>query len=200
MGLFLTGVWQRTVSMKSEATQILAAISTGDRSDSDRLMELVYDDFRKLANSYLADETQSNTLQPTAVVHEAFIRLVNHDEVDWQGRSHFFAVGATAMRQILVDHARKKSTQKRGGHRQKVSLDDQLALSVCRDADVLAVDDALEKLAAIDPRRAQIVEMRFFAGMTEAEIAVALDISKSTVEKQWAATSRWLRRELAEDA
>lgn len=185
--------------MKSEATQILAAISSGDRSDSDRLMELVYDDFRKLASTYLGGDTPGNTLQPTAVVHEAFIKLVNHEEIDWEGRSHFFAIGATAMRQILVDHARKKSTQKRGGDRQKVNLDERLALSAGRDEDVLALDEALEKLATIDERRARIVEMRFFAGMTEAEVAVALGVSKSTVEKQWAATSRWLRRELSED-
>jgi RNA polymerase sigma-70 factor (ECF subfamily) len=187
------------LSVASEATQILVAISAGDRSDTDRLMEIVYGDFRKLAGTYLADETKSNTLQPTAVVHEAFMKLVDHRDVDWRGRSHFFAVGATAMRQILVDHARKKSTQKRGAGHQRVLLDEQLELSPRREADVLALDDALGRLAAIDERRAKIVEMRFFAGMTEAEVAVALGVSKSTVEKQWAATSRWLRRELSED-
>jgi RNA polymerase sigma-70 factor (ECF subfamily) len=181
----------------SQATQILAAISSGDRSDTDRLMEMVYSDFRSLAGSYLSGET-SNTLQATGLVHEAFLRLVDQDDVDWRGRSHFLAVGATAMRQILVDHARKRFALKRGGGRPRVAFSEDLALSPRRDADVLALDEALEKLTAIDQRRAKIVEMRFFAGMTEKEIAVALDVSKSTVEKQWTATSRWLRRELEE--
>ena len=185
--------------MKSEATQILCAISSGDRSDAARLMELVYDDFRKLAGAYLGDDTPSNTLQPTAVVHEAFLKLVDQEGIGWKGRSHFFAVGATAMRQILVDHARKKGAKKRGGDLRRVELNDDWSVSPRRATDVLALDEALEKLAKIDPRRATIVEMRFFAGMTEAEVAMALDVSKSTVEKQWAATSRWLRRELAED-
>jgi RNA polymerase sigma-70 factor (ECF subfamily) len=181
----------------SQATQILAAISSGDRSDTDRLMEMVYSDFRSLAGSYLSGETR-NTLQATALVHEAFLRLVDQDDVDWRGRSHFLAVGATAMRQILVDHARKRFALKRGGGRPRVAFSEDLALSPRRDADVLALDEALKKLAAIDQRRAKIVEMRFFAGMTEKEIAVALDVSKSAVEKQWTATSRWLRRELEE--
>jgi RNA polymerase sigma-70 factor (ECF subfamily) len=184
--------------MTSEATQILVAISSGDRTDTDRLMEIVYDDFRKLANTYLADETRSNTLQPTAVVHEAFVKLVDHKDADWQGRSHFFAVGATAMRQILVDHARKKMTAKRGAGWRCTRLDDGLSISPQRGTDVLALNDALDKLATINERRAKIVEMRFFAGMTEDEVAIALDVSKSTVQKQWSATSRWLRRELSE--
>jgi RNA polymerase sigma-70 factor (ECF subfamily) len=137
-------------------------------------------------------------VQATALVHEAFLRLVDQDDVDWRGRSHFLAVGATAMRQILVDHARKRLALKRGGGRPRVAFSEDLAVSPRRDADVLALDEALEKLAAIDQRRAKIVEMRFFAGMTEKEIAVALDVSKSTVEKQWNATSRWLRLELEE--
>ena len=185
--------------MPSEATQIIAAISSGDRSDTDRLWLILYDDFRKLADTYLGDETRSNTLQPTAVVHEAFIKLIDQRDVDWRGRSHFFAVGATVMRQVLVDHARKKSTKKRGSGRARVALEDHLALSPRSGTDVLALNDVLERLALIDERRAKIVEMRFFGGMTEQEVAVALGVSLSTVEKQWAATSRWLRRELAVD-
>lgn len=185
--------------MASEATEILLEMSSGDRSHADRLIGILYEDFRQLAGVYLGEETRSNTLQPTAVVHEAFMKLVDQSDVDWRGRSHFFAVGATAMRQILVDHARKKVAQKRGGRRQKVELHEQLVLSPQRSADVLALDEALQKLATIDERRAKIVEMRFFGGMTEREIAEALDVSKSTVAKQWAVTSRWLRRELSED-
>jgi RNA polymerase sigma factor (TIGR02999 family) len=144
----------------------------------------------------MAADTPGNTLQPTAVVHEAFIKLINQEDVDWRGRSHFFAVGATAMRQILVDHARKKSAGKRGSGHARVAMDDRLAVSPQRDEDVLALDEALEKLTTINERRAKIVEMRFFAGMTLEEIAVALDISISTVKRQWAATSSWLRAEL----
>ena len=184
--------------MPSEASQILTAISRGDRSGSDRLMELVYDDFRRLASTYLEGDTAGNTLQPTAVVHEAFLKIVGEDGADWRSRSHFFAVGATAMRQILVDHARMKSAKKRGGGRTRVELDEKLEVSLDSDQDIVDIDEALKKLAGINPRRAAIVEMRFFGGMTVDEVAVALDVSSSTVKKQWAATSAWLRRELAE--
>ena len=183
--------------MPSEATQILTAISTGDRSRTDRLMEIVYDDFRGLAASYLDDETQSHTLQPTAVVHEAFIRLVDQDQIDWQGRSHFFAVGATTMRRILVDHARRKAAGKRGGGRQRIALHEELTVSPRRDEDVLAVDEALKKLAEIDEQRSRIVELRFFGGLTNDEVAEVLGISKRAVQKQWAGTRVWLRRQLA---
>ena len=187
-----------TSYMPSEATQILSAISAGDRSNSDRLMEIVYDDFRGLAASYLGDETQSHTLQPTAVVHEAFIRLVDQDQVDWRGRSHFFAVGATTMRRILVDHARRKAAVKRGGGRQRITLDEELTISPQRDEDVLAIDEALDKLAEIDQQRSRIVELRFFGGLTNDEVAKVLGVSKRTVQKQWAGTRVWLRRQLAE--
>lgn len=184
--------------MPSEATQILSSISAGDRSGTDRLMEIVYHDFRHLARKYLADETHSNTLQPTAIVHEAFIKLVDQREVDWRGKSHFFAVGATAMRQIIVDHARSRSAHKRGGGRRRITLDDPLTISPRRDEDVLAIDEALAKLSEIDPQRAKIVEFRFFGGMTTEEVAEALGLSKRTVMRQWASTRSWLRRELAE--
>lgn len=182
--------------MSSETTHVLSAVVEGDRSQIDRLMELTYEDMRRLATSYLADDTKSNTLQPTAVVHEAFMKMVSQDDVDWKGRSHFFAVGATAMRQVLVDHARGKLAHKRGGGRTKISLDERLAVSSEKDEDVLALDEALTRLAEINGQRAQIVEMRFFAGMTLDEIALVLDISNSTVKRQWAATSSWLRSEL----
>lgn len=183
--------------MSSETTRILTAISDGDRSELNRLIELTYDDFRRLAKSYLADDARNNTLQPTAVVHEVFVKLVDHEDIDWRGRSHFFALGATAMRQILVDHARRKSADKRGGGRTRISLDERLTVSVDKAEDVLALDDALDKLAAINEQRARIVEMRFYAGMKLEEIASVLDVSVSTVKRQWAATSSWLRAELA---
>ena len=186
--------------MSSEATCILSAVSDGDRSQIDRLFELTYGDLRKLAQSHLAGDTSSNTLQPTAVVHEVFLKLVNHEEVDWRGRSHFFAIGATAMRQVLVDHARRKAADKRGGGRTRISLDERLKVSVERDEDVLALDEALRRLAHIDDGRARIVEMRFFAGMTLEEIAAVLGVSERTVKRRWAAASSWLRAELQEDS
>lgn len=182
--------------MVSEATQILTAISAGDRSCADRLMELVYHDFRGLAASYLNGETRSNTLQPTAVVHEAFIKMVDQDQIDWRGRSHFFAVGATAMRQILVDHARRKAALKRGGSRQRINLEDDLTISPQSDEDVLEIDDALQKLSVIDPHRAQIVELRFFGGLSNDEVAEVMGVSKRSIQKQWAGTRAWLRREI----
>lgn len=183
--------------MVSEATQILAAITDGDRSSADRLMEIVYDDLRALAASYLGAETRSNTLQPTAVVHEAFMKLVDQDNVDWRGRSHFFAVGATTMRHILVDHARRRSADKRGGGRQRIALNEELTVSPQQDEDVLAVDEALTTLAEIDPQRAQIVELRFFGGLTNDEVAGVLGISRRAVQKKWAGTRVWLRRHLS---
>ena len=182
--------------MSSETTQILAAISQGDRSNLDRLIELTYDDFRRLAESYLVDETSSNTLQPTAVVHEVFVKLAGQKNLGWRGRSHFFAIGATAMRQILVDHARRKSADKRGGGRMRISLHDRLTVSTERSEDVLALDDALQRLSEISEDRAKIVEMRFFANMTLEEVANVLNVSISTIKRQWAATSSWLRAEL----
>jgi len=182
--------------MVSRATEILIEISTGETSDTDRLMENVYADFRSLAKVYLKGD-KGTVLQPTALVHEAFLKLIDTDRIDWKGRSHFFAVGAVAMRQILVDHARKRATLKSGGSYTRVAFNEDIAISPTRDTDVLALDEALEKLATIDARRAKIVEMRFFAAMTEEEIAVALGVSKSTVEKHWASSSCWLRRELS---
>ena len=161
-------------------------------------MEMVYSDFRSLAGSYLSGKTR-NTVQATALVHEAFLRLVDQDDVDWRGRSHFLAVGATAMRQILVDHARKRFALKRGGGRPRVAFSEDLAVSPRRDADILALDEALEKLAAIDQRRAKIVEMRFFGGMTVEETAEAIEVSPATVKREWAMAKAWLYHELSDE-
>ena len=186
--------------MSSEATCILSAVTNGDRSQIERLFELTYDDLRHLARSYLDGDTPGNTLQPTAVVHEVFLKLINHEKVDWRSRSHFFAIGATAMRQVLVDHARRRTAAKRGAGRTRVSLDERLTVSVEQEEDVLELDEAIERLSQIDERRARIVEMRFFAGMTLEEIATVLGVSQRTVKRQWAATSSWLRAELQENS
>ena len=181
----------------SETAKILSAISSGDRSGTDRLMEMVYEDIRACAKNLLHEETRRHTLQPTALVHEAFVKLVGNADVDWRGKSHFLAVGATAMRQILVDYARRRSASKRGGGRMRITLDETMTVSPRRDEDVLAVNEALDKLAQIDARRARIVELRFFGGLTNDEVAGALDVSRQTVHRQWSGARVWLRRELA---
>jgi len=184
--------------MTKKACELLDAVTSGDHSREPQLIELVYKDLRKLAQHYMQQETVGHTLQPTALVHEAFLKLINQPQIDERSRSHFFAIGAQAMRRILVNHARNKSRLKRGGDRLKLSLDEALTVSSKSDEDVLALDGALEKLAEIDPRRAQIVELRFFGGMTVEETAVAMGMSKRAVEREWTACRAWLRRELAE--
>ena len=163
----------------------------------DALVPLVYDELRRLAARYLRRESPGNTLQPTALVHEAFLKLAGQQRVDWQGRTHVLAIGAKAMRRILVDHAKRKHRVKRGGGLKRIQLDEAAALSPERDEDLLAVDEALEKLAGIDERQAAIVELRFFGGMTVEEVAQSLGISKRTVESEWTMVRAWLRRELA---
>jgi RNA polymerase sigma-70 factor (ECF subfamily) len=182
--------------MASEASQILSAFSAGDRSGTDRLMEIVYDDMRGLADKFFTEETRGNTLQPTALVHEAFIKLVDRRDVDWRGKSHFFAAGATVMRRLLVDYARRRKATKRGGGRPRITLDEAVAVSTQRDEDVLAVDESLEKLKTIDKQQARIVELRFFGGLTNEEVAESLGVSRQTVQRHWAVARIWLRREL----
>jgi RNA polymerase sigma factor (TIGR02999 family) len=145
----------------------------------------------------LRQEVPGHTLQPTALVNEAYMKLVDQTRVDWQGRTHFFAVGAKMMRRILVDHARKKKRVKRGGGIHRVSLSDDVQVSKNNDEDVLAIEEALEKLAEQDPRQAQIVELRFFGGLTVAEVAQVLNVSKRTIESEWTILKAWLRRELS---
>ena len=162
-------------------------------------MEIVYGELHDLARRYLAKEDPHHTLQPTALVHETYLKLVNQRDAQWQGRSHFRAVGAQAMRRILVDHARTKSRLKRGGGRRRVPFDEGLTISTTRAEDVLALDDALMKLADLDADQAKIVEYRYFGGMTVAEIAEVMGTSKRSVERQWTMIRAWLRRELADE-
>lgn len=162
-------------------------------------MELVYDEFRDMAAQYLRQERSDHTLQPTALVHEAFLRLIDQKNVDWKGRTHFLAIGAQAMRRVLVDHARKRRRIKRGGERQRITFDDQIMLSPQHDEDLLAVDQLLAELQTVDPRQAQIVELRFFGGMTSSEVAEYLGISKSTADREWRMVRAWLRQQLSEE-
>lgn len=166
---------------------------------AEELIPLVYDELRNLARSYLDRESSGHTLQPTALVNEAFLRLVDQKRIQWQGRTHFFATGAQMMRRILVDHARSKSRQKRGGGRKRIQLMDDMHVSRRRDEDVLVVDELLEQLAQLDERQARIVEMRFFGGLTVQEVAEVLGLSKRTVESEWTMIRAWLRKELAEE-
>jgi RNA polymerase sigma-70 factor (ECF subfamily) len=170
-----------------------------DAPQVDELVPLVYAELRRLAANYLRREPAGHTLQPTALVHEAFLKLAAQKRVDWHGRTHVLAIGAQAMRRILVDHAKRKKRTKRGGKLQRIALDESATLSPERDEDLLAVDEALERLAAIDERQAAIVELRFFGGLSVEEVAEALGLSKRTIEHEWTMVRAWLRRELSED-
>jgi RNA polymerase sigma factor (TIGR02999 family) len=183
--------------MTSETVELLNSVRAGDRSGIDRLFELVYDDLRGLAHKYTHRSSSQESLQPTEVVHEAFLKLVNQDNADWRDKSHFLAVGAKAMRHILVDDAKNRGRKKRGGNRSRVPLDEGMLVSPTHE-DILDIDEALEKLALINQTRAAIVEMRFFAGMTVDEVAEALGISKRSVEGHWTFAKAWLRREISE--
>jgi RNA polymerase sigma factor (TIGR02999 family) len=183
----------------SNPTELVCAVRDGDRAAADELMPEVYNELRSLAASYLARETVNHTLQATALVNEAYLKMVDQTRVDWQGRTHFFAVAAQSMRRILVDHARTRRRKKRGGDRRRIVLDDHLQLSVQRDDDVLALDEALHVLAQRDERQARIVELRFFGGLTVEEVALVLGVSKRTVEAEWTMIKAWLRRELADE-
>jgi RNA polymerase sigma factor (TIGR02999 family) len=185
----------------SEATRILTAIEQGDPRAAKQLLPLVYNELRQLAAQRLARETPGQTMQATALVHEAYVRLVGSpeeaSEPSWNSRGHFFAAAAEAMRRILVERARHKKTQKAGGNRQRLGLSDVEPAASEPDVDVLALHDALDKLEAIDKRRADLVKLRFFAGMSTSEAALALGISTSTAEKDWAYARCWLRVEIA---
>jgi RNA polymerase sigma-70 factor (ECF subfamily) len=181
---------------RREVTHLLERMSAGDHSAADRLIPLVYDELRARARRYLRGRADMS-LQPTALVHEAYLRLVDAP-AGWNGRTHFFAVAAIAMRQILLDHARHHGRGKRGGDRRRVTLDEAVAWDAGPDVDLLALGQALERLAALDERQARIAELRIFAGMTADEVAEVLEISRRSVQRDWAFAKAWLRAELDE--
>lgn len=166
----------------------------------EELVPLVYDDLRKIAAKYLSAERGNHTLQPTALVHEAFLKLIDQSRVAWKGRTHFLAVGAAAMRRILIDHARTHKRDKRGGGWQRVVLDDANAITGSTDVDVEALHIALDELQALDPFQARIVELRYFGGLTVEEIADFLGVSKRKVEGDWTHARTWLKARLSPDA
>ncbi len=168
-------------------TQILSEIKDGNQEALDELLPLVYDELRRLANSYLKNERANHTLQPTALVHEAYLRLLGQKEIAWQNRAHFFGVSARLMREILIEYARAKNRLKRGGEfKTQIALDEAVSFAGAKNHDVVSVDEALTKLEQLDERQARIVEMKFFAGMTIEEIAEVSDISPATVKREWA--------------
>lgn len=183
---------------QGEITDLLAEWSDGDGEALERLMPLVFDELRQLAQTYFRREAESHTLQPTALVNEVYVRLTEQRQVQWENRSQFFAFASLLMRRILVDHAKAKRAAKRGGGVAKLPLDEALVGAEVMDVDVLALDQALNRLAEVDDRQARIVQMRFFAGLTQEEIADVLDISLSTVKREWRTARLFLLREITE--
>ena len=180
-----------------DVTALLESWSNGDPDALQRLMPLVYDELHRLARNYLRRERPDHTLQSTALVHEAYMRMVNQKTVHWQNRAHFFGVAAQSIRHILVDHARSYQTTKRGSGGHKLSLDEAIALTEARDIDLIALDDALNGLSAVDPQQGRIVELRFFGGLSIEETADVLKISPATVKRDWVMAKAWLYRNLS---
>jgi RNA polymerase sigma factor (TIGR02999 family) len=182
-----------------EITELLHDWGDGDREALERLMPLVFDELRRIANGYFIREGRGHTLQPTALVNEVYLRLLGRRTVQWQNRAHFFGFAAELMRRILVDHARSHQTAKRGQGAAKISLEEGLAAPKEKEVDLVVLDDALKALAEVDPRQSRIVELRFFAGLTNDEIAEVLDVSPTTVKREWRTAKLWLLREIKRD-
>jgi RNA polymerase sigma factor (TIGR02999 family) len=180
----------------NEITQLLIAWRNGEPAALDELIPLVQNELRRLARNYMRRQKPGHTLQTTALVNEAYLRLVDSNRVNWQDRNHFFAISAQLMRRILVDAARRKNSQKRGGDRFQVTLDDALNIADEKDTNIIALDEAMQELATLNPRQSQIVELRYFGGLTEEEIAAMLDVSTRTVRRDWNLARAWLFREL----
>jgi RNA polymerase sigma factor (TIGR02999 family) len=178
-------------------TQLLIDWSNGDQSAFDKLMPLIDEELRRLAHRYMSRERAGHTLQTTALVNEAFVRLVNRKNVNWQNRAHFFGLAAQLMRTILVDHARSHACAKRGGGAFKLELDDALVVSQKKAAEVIALNDALNELVRLDPQQSRIVELRFFGGLTVEETAEVLHLSPATIKREWSTAKAWLYHELS---
>lgn len=185
---------------REDISELLVAWGGGDASALERLMPLVYDELKRMAHRYMRGERVGHTLQTTALVNEAYMRLVNWKDVNWQNRAQFFAVSAQMMRRILVDFARERQYQKRGGGALQVSLSEAAAFAQARETDLVSLDDALTALAKLDQRKAQMVEMRFFGGLSIAEVAEVLNVSEETVNRDWRLAKVWLLRELSQEA
>jgi RNA polymerase sigma factor (TIGR02999 family) len=184
-------------ALPDDVTQLLIKWSRGDKAALDELMPVIHSELRRLARRYMAKERPGHTLQTTALINEAYLRLVDQQSVQWQDRAHFFAVAAQVMRHILVDHARKYQSDKRGAGAQKLALDDVAVANRERAAELVALDEALENLAAMDQRQSQIVELRFFGGLTVDETAGVMKLAPITVMREWRLAKAWLRNAIA---
>ncbi len=180
----------------NDFTRALHSVAQGDNHSSDALLPLVYDELRRLAYAHMAQQSPNHTLQPTALVHEAWLRMVGNEDRTWQNRTHFFATAATAMRNILIDHARKKSRIKRGGDQIRVDMEHLDSVVPELDEFILMVEEALQRLEQVNPKWARIVVMKYYGGMTNKEVAGALEISESSVERYWAGAKAWLLNEI----
>ena len=178
-------------------TQLLRNWSDGDKQAQEKLFQVVYNELHRQAARYLRNEQAGLSLQTTDLIHEAYLRLIDQQHVEWQNRLHFFAIAAKVMRRILVDHVRSRQAAKRGGSDIRLPLEDAMIVSPARDLDLLALDEALTRLAAIDSQQSQIVELRFFSGLSVEETANVVDVSERTVKRDWNVAKAWLRRELS---
>jgi RNA polymerase sigma-70 factor (ECF subfamily) len=183
-----------------EVTRLLQAWRTGDESALEQLMPLVYDELHRLARRYMAAEQAGHPLQTTALVHEVYLRLVDANSIDWQNRAHFYAICARLMRRILIDFARTRNYQKRGAAFAHIQLEEAATVSAAVSSELLAVDEALKQLAVVDSRKSEVVELRFFGGLTVDEIAAALQVSPETVMRDWKLAKAWLLRELSHES
>lgn len=182
--------------MQEEVTKLLLKLSNGDQSVVNELLPVVYEELRRLASNYLRRERSGHTLQPTALVHEAYLRLVDQTRVSWQNRAHFLGVAAQMMRRILLDHARQHQADKRGHEFQKLSLDENVDKAIELSGDLIAMDDALKTLEQIDPQKAKLVELRYFGGLTYEETAEILGVAPLTVQRHWRLARAWLYEQL----
>jgi len=182
---------------EADVTQLLSRWSAGDRAALDSLVPAVYRELRRMAARYLRHERSDHTLQPTALVHEAFVKLVGQRDVRWQNRAHFFGVAAQLIRRVLVDYARERAAAKRGGGVERLPLEDALAIGASNQIDIIAVDDALNRLATVDPDQVRLVELRFFGGLTIEETAEVLGWSSGSVKREWTVARAWLQHEIS---
>ncbi len=187
-------------SSSQELTHLLLAWRQGEREALNKLIPVIYEELRRIAHSYIRGERKDHTLQTTALVNEAYLRLIDCSRVNWQNRAHFLAVSAQLMRRVLIDYARSRGYQKRGGELEKISLKESQIVSQGRDPDLLELDDALQALAVIDARKCQVVELRFFGGLTAEETAEVLGVSPDTVLRDWKLARTWLAREMKKQA
>jgi RNA polymerase sigma-70 factor (ECF subfamily) len=196
----MDGLDEAASASTQEITCLLQAWGSGDQSALERLAPLVYDQLHRLAHSYMSREQPGQTLQTTALVHEVYLKLVDVENVDWQNRAHFYGLCARLMRRILIDFARSRNYQKRGGQIPHIELEEAATVSAVIGSELLAVDEVLKQLAAVDSRKSEVVEMRFFGGLTVEETAAALRVSPQTVMRDWKLAKAWLLRELSPEA